>query len=459
MTEVYDNGSFWFDSLDELEEPRPPESLPVALDVAIVGAGFTGLWTAYYLKKAQPDLEIGVFEASTVGFGASGRNGGWCMGWAVGIEEMIQNPDQRTDALAVIRAMQETVDEIGAVCQAENIDCHFDKGGTLTVATKPFDVQRMQAMVKAYQELGLSSDDFVWLDEAESRRRIKLEPNFGAIYTPHCAAIHPARLVRGLGEVVRGMGVTIYERTAVTEYNSGKLQTERGEVKADVILRATEGYSDSIKGQERKLVPIYSMMVVTEPLPESVWDEIGLAKRETFGDTRRITTYGQRTLDNRLAFGGRAGYYFGSKRIAVMSPDDAQFEDVESILRSFFPLLKDYKITHKWGGLMGVHRHWRPAVLYDPETGLGSAGGYTGEGVAASNLAARILKDLVLGEKTALTQLAWVGDEARRWEIEPFRWFGASSIQWFGQLADKKEFRTGKPSVLWGRIFKFFTGG
>jgi glycine/D-amino acid oxidase-like deaminating enzyme len=458
MNEVYDNGSFWFDSLDELEAPEVPTNLPSELDVAIIGAGFTGLWTAYYLNKSQPELKIGVFEANTVGFGASGRNGGWCMGWAMGIEELLANPAESKKGLALARSMQSTVDEIGAVCQAENIDCHYEKGGTLTVATRPFDAVRMQAAVKKYHESGLSEEDFVWLNEQESRQRINMEPNFGAMYTPHCAAIHPARLVRGLGDVVRKKGVLIFERTPVKDYSSKVLRTENATVSVPIILRATEGYTDSIKGQKRKLMPIYSMMVATEPLPESVWADIGLKKRETFGDTRRITTYGQRTLDDRLAFGGRAGYYFGSKRIPVMAEEDPLFEEVESVLRSFFPILKDYRITHKWGGLMGVPRHWRPSVLFDPTTGLGSAGGYTGEGVGASNLAARILADLALGNETDITKLAWVNDEPRRWEIEPFRWLGANAIQWFGARADEKEFSTGKPSILWGKLFDYFAG-
>jgi len=458
MPEVYDNGSFWFDSLDELKAPVSPTSLPAELDVAIIGGGFTGLWTAFYLNKLQPELKIAVFEASTVGFGASGRNGGWCMGWAMGIEDLLEDPAQSQKALTIARSMQEAVDEIGAFCQAENVDAHYDKGGTLTVATRAFEAEQMQAKVKKYHQAGFNEEDFVWLDEQESRKRISMEPNYGAIYTPHCAAIHPARLVRGLGDVVRKKGVLVFERTPVKEYASNILQTEKGSVKAPIILRATEGYTDSIKGQERKLVPIYSMMVVTEPLPESVWAEIGLKKRETFGDNRRITTYGQRTLDNRLAFGGRAGYYFGSKRIPVMAQEDPLFVKVEEILRGFFPILKDYRITHKWGGLLGVPRHWRPSVLFDPKTGLGSAGGYTGEGVGASNLAARILADLVLGRQTDITKLAWVNDESRRWEIEPFRWLGVSAIRWMGEKADEKEFSTGKPSVLWGRLFDYFAG-
>jgi glycine/D-amino acid oxidase-like deaminating enzyme len=458
MSDTYDNGSYWFASLDVLEQPEAPEQLPQQVDVAIIGAGFTGLWSAYYLNQANPGLDIAIFEANTVGFGASGRNGGWCMGWAYGIEKLISNPKTVAQGMAVARAMEDTVDEIGRVCQGENIDCHFAKGGTLTIATKPFEVKKMQAQIAAYHSLGFSEDDFVWLDENESKERLNMTPNYGALYTPHCASIHPARLVRGLGEVLRSKGISIFERTPVISYENKKITTALGAVKANVILRATEGYTDTLKGQERKLLPLYSMMVATEPLPDSIWDDIGLHKRETFSDNRRATIYGQRTLDNRFAFGGRAGYYFGSKIKPVIPPNEPILDNVENILRDLFPVLKEYQVTNRWGGLMGVPRNWRPSVTFDHHSGIGTAGGYVGEGVGASNLAARILTDLVLGKQTPLTELTWVNDVARKWEPEPIRWIGAKALQWSGEMADKEELRHDRPSKFWGGLFNMFVG-
>lgn len=371
---------------------------------------------------------------------------------------MLAKPSLADAGLAVARAMQETVDEVGRVSQAENIDCHYAKGGTLTVATTPFHADALQKQIAHRRHVGLAEEDYVWLPPAEAKHRINMTPNYGAMYTPHCAAIHPARLVRGLGSRLRARGVNIHEQTPVSDYEKGKLQTARGTVKADMIIRATEGYTDSIKGQRRRLLPLYSMMVATEPLPASVWDTIGLRHRETFGDARRITTYGQRTLDDRIAFGGRAGYYFGSRRIPVIPPSDPHLAHVEHTLKSLFPVLTPYTITHRWGGLMGVPRHWRPSVVFDRGTGLGAAGGYTGEGVAATNLAGRILADLVTGEQTDLTRLAWVNDVPRRWEPEPVRWFGVSAIEWLGDRADAREIRTGKPSNFWGGLFGRFVG-
>ena len=225
---------------------------------------------------------------------------------------------------------------------------------------------------------------------------------------------------------------------------------------ARIILRATEGYTDTLKGRERKLLPLYSMMIATEPLPDSVWDEIGLRQRETFCDNRRATIYGQRTLDNRFAFGGRGGYYFGSKIKAVIPPEEPLLADVEKTLRELFSMLEGYQVTNRWGGLMGVPRNWRPSVSFNQQTGIGAAGGYVGEGVGASNLAARILADLVLEKQTPLIKLAGVDDVARKWEPEPIRWIGKTAIQWFGKMADKEELRRNRPSKFWGKLFDMF---
>ena len=447
------NGSFWFHSLEDLPEPQPPAALPERVDVAIVGGGFTGLWTAYYLNRHRPDLGIAVFEAETVGFGASGRNGGWCMGMADGIEERLHGPE-RDAGLALLHAMQETVDEIGRVCQAENIDCHFAKGGTLAVATTERHAERFREYVAAKHALGFTDDDFTWLEPEESARRIGVRPNFGASYTSHCAAIHPARLVRGLGDTVRRKGITVCERTPVRAIAPGRVETARGNVRADIVLRATEGYTDTIAGHRRRLVPVYTMMVATEPLSADAWSELGLARRETFEDGRRIAIYGQRTLDDRLAFGGRIAYRFGSGIRPRVEPDDPALADVEASMRALLPALGDARVTHRWGGVLGVPRHGRPFVTFDRAAGFGAAGGYTGEGVGASNLAARILADLVLERDTPLVELAWVDDVPPKWPVEPVRWLGAKALVTLGRMADRKELGRNARSRVAGPLFE-----
>ena len=447
------NGSFWFDSLEEFELPQKPDSLPDQLDVAIVGAGFTGLWIAYYLKNHQPDLQIGVFEASHVGFGASGRNGGWCMGTAEGISSMLENPRRQIEGIKLMRAMQDTVDEIGRVCQAENIDCHFAKGGTITIARYAHEVAEMKEGIELKHSLGFNENDFAWLEAGESTARLSAVPNLGASYTSHCAAIHPARLVTGLGDVVRSKGVAIFEHTPVERIDPHMLNTARGQVRADKILRATEGYTCSIAGQPRTLMPLYTHMIATEPLSQDLWNAIGLKNRETFDDWRHMTVYGQRTLDDRLAFGGCLEYYFASKLLPVLPQTHPNFAKVEDFMKEMLPVLKKVKITHRWGGLFGLSRQGRPFVQFDRQTGLGAAGGYVGEGVAASNLAARMLADLVLERESSLTELAWTRGSSANWPIEPVRWLGAKAVNMLGHAADRTESKTGRPSKLAGKIF------
>jgi glycine/D-amino acid oxidase-like deaminating enzyme len=450
------NGSLWFDGLDTLPEPQAVD-LPAATDVAIVGGGYTGLWTAYYLKRLDPALDITVFEAEVAGFGASGRNGGWCIGAAWGVDALIDDPETRSRGLALQRTLFDTVDEIGRVCQAENIDCHYARGGSLRVATSPLYADQQRRELESRYRLGFDETDYRWLEPAASRARLNIQPNHGALYFSHCATVQPARLVRGLADTVRRLGVRILEGTPVTRIRAGTssapavVVTATGQVTARRVLRATEGYTASLEGLRRVMLPVYSMMVATEPLPEAMWRALGLHERETFGDDRRQVIYGQRTLDGRLAFGGRSGYRFGSRRTEDL--DQAGLRRVKRLVRQLFPQLDGYAITHTWGGVLGVPRHWRPCVTFDRGTGLGWAGGYVGEGVAASNLAARTLADLVLERSSALTELPWVNDLPPDWEPEPLRWLGTRAAQFAAARADREELEHNRRSPFWAGLF------
>ncbi len=449
--------SFWLESCAPLPAQDPPSWQP-RVDVAIVGAGYTGLWTAYYLKRLEPGLDVAVYEAERVGFGASGRNGGWCMGAAWGMEGLLEDPATRTRGLALARALFDTVDEVGRVCQAENIDAHFSKGGSLNVATIPFRSATLQAHLEALQRWGFTEADYQWLPPDHARARLNITPNHGALHFKHCAAIHPARLALGLADVVTRLGVRLFEACPVTRIEPGHIATPKGLVAAKAIVRATEGFTGTIAGHQRQILPIYSMVTATEPLPASTWNEIGLRDRETFGDGRRVVIYGQRTLDGRLVLGGRGGYYFGSRRRRYIPANDPKVARVRALIPKLFPMLEGVTITHGWGGMLGVQRHWRPTVTFDAATGIGSAGGYVGEGVAATNLAGRIMADLVTRRRTDLTDLPWVDDFARRWEPEPLRWLGAKLLERAAERADASEFANNRPSRVWGRVYDAIVG-
>ena len=439
-TTDYDSQSFWHATVPDSLEPRPKLGRDDQVDVAIVGAGYTGLWTAYYLKSLEPGLRVAIVEAEIAGFGASGRNGGWCTGTLAGMDGfLVGDAAQRAAGIRLQRALFDTVAEIGRICEDEGIDCHWAGGGNVTFATTPAQLDLLREEVAHWHELGFGEDDVHWLEAGECSRRVGSTPNLGGFFLKHCAAMHPARLVRGLAQVVERMGVPIYEQSPARALEPGAVVTPGGRLRADTIVRATEAYSGSLPGCERLLLPMHSMMIATEPLPESVFKQIGLEARETFADARRMVTYGQRTADNRIAFGARGRYYYGSRVRNVFSADDPDFVTVKRILDSMFPVLADYGVTHRWGGTLGIPRYWRPSVGLDRATGVGWAGGYVGEGVAASNLAARVLADLVLERDSELTSLPLVGAPFPNWEIEPLRWLAVTGTRLLGDSIDAAE--------------------
>src|SRR5499425_245527 len=445
--QTYRSLSFWLDTVPDSLSPGDPLPGDLDVDVAIAGGGLTGLWTAYYLATAQPGLRVAVCEAEIAGFGASGRNGGWCSALFPASLAKLTRMAGRDAAIAMYRAMQRTVDEVGRVAAAEDIDCHWAKGGTVHLARSATQLERARAEVAEAREFGFGEDDLRLLTAAEARERAMATDVVGATYTPHCAAIHPARLVRGLAEVVRRRGVAVHEATPVTEIAPGSLRTPTGTVRARYVIRATEGYTPRLPGLERAIAPVYSLMIATEPLPEEVWAQIGLADRPTFGDHRHMVIYGQRTADGRLAFGGRgAPYHLGSAIRPDFDRVPRVFDTLRHTLTDLFPVLADAKVTHRWGGPLGIARDWCASAGLDRATGVGWAGGYVGDGVSTTNLAGRTLADLILETGSDLTRLPWVNHRSRQWEAEPLRWLGINAGLRAMGWADQAERRTGRPS-------------
>jgi len=440
--ENYRELSHWMATVDDDLTPRPSLPGDLDVDVAIVGAGYTGLWTAYYLAAADPTLRIAVLEAEIAGYGASGRNGGWCSAFfPLSVAELARRHG-RPAAVAMHRALVSTVDEVGRAAAAEGIGCDFAKGGTLTLARNEAQLARLRSEVDELAAFGLS-DDAVLLDGAAARERCGASEVLGAVYSPHCAALHPARLVRGLAHAVQRRGVRLYERTPVTMLGPRMVQTGQSTVRAEVVVRATEGYTPRLPGLRRAVAPVYSLMIVTPPLPPSFWAAAGLAHRETFTDGRRLIIYGQRTADDRLAFGGRGSpYHFASRIRPSFDRDPRVFAALRRTLVELFPDQADLlTIDRTWGGPLGIPRDWHPSVGLDRARGLAWAGGYVGDGVATTNLAGRTLADLIRGVDSDLTRLPWVGHRSRRWEPEPLRWLGANTMLRLAVAADAREAR------------------
>jgi glycine/D-amino acid oxidase-like deaminating enzyme len=453
--ERYRGVSLWWDTLPGGLVARRPLQGDLDVDVAVVGAGYTGLWTARYLAAADPHLRIAVLEREVAGFGASGRNGGWCSALFAASDAKLTKEHGANAARRMRVAMRGSVDEVGRAAAEDGVECHFQKGGTVVVARDPAQVARAKAEVAAARADGVEEPDLCWLGPEEAGERIGATGVLGATYTPHCAAIHPARLVRGLAEAVERRGVTIYEGTTVTAVEPGlaghrpRVVTTHGAVRAEVVVRATEAWTPTLPGERRALAPVYSLMVATEPLGDAFWKEAGLARRETFSDHRHLVIYGQRTADGRIAFGGRgAPYHFGSQVRPAYDRDRRVHDALHRTIVELFPALAGVTITHRWGGPIGVPRDWFTSVGLDRASGLAWAGGYVGDGVSTTNLAGRTIADLVLGRATDLASLPWVGHRSPRWEPEPLRWLGVNAGLLGVQYADRSEGRHGRPSRL-----------
>jgi glycine/D-amino acid oxidase-like deaminating enzyme len=439
--------SFWHDTVPGSLEPTPSLDGDTEADVAIAGAGLTGMWTAYYLSATNPGLRIVLCEREIAGFGASGRNGGWCSALFPASLPKLERMAGRESAIAMYRAMQQTVDEVGKVAADEGIDCHWAKGGKVQFARSDAQMKRAKDEVDEARLYGFDEADMRLLSASEAQQVSGMTDVLGAVFTPHCAAIHPARLARGLAAVLRARGVRIYEKIEVQRLRTGQLVTTTGTVKARHVIRATEGYSARLPGQERSVVPVYSLVVATAPLPDAVLEQVGLATRPTFSDLRHLIIYGQRTADGRLVFGGRgAPYHYGSAIEPSFDRVPTVFAALRRTLTELFPALQDVAITHTWGGPIGIARDWCASVGLDPTTGIGWAGGYVGDGLSTTNLAGRTLAHLITGTDSDLIRLPWVGHVSPRWAPEPFRWLGVNAGLRVMTWADRAEARTGRPS-------------
>ena len=427
--------SHWY---SQLPDPRPALPGDREADVCIVGAGYTGLWTASYLKQADPSLRITVLESRFAGFGASGRNGGWLAGLAPGSRELLARRHGRDSVITWQRLLNETVDEVIDVTRREGIDADIVKGGNLEVARTAAQAVRLRAEFDEDRHWGI--DDAEMLSGSEAAQRIQVDHLVLGSFNPHCARVQPAKLVRGLADVVERSGVTIYEQTPVTAISSGRAETALGVVRAPIVLRATEGFTARLRGLRRRWLPMNSAMIATEPMSESLWRTIGWEGRETLGDLAHGFFYAQRTADDRIAIGGRAvPYRYASRIDSDGAVGQATIDHLTGVLNSALPQTRGVPIAHGWCGVLAVPRDWTAGVRLDSATGLGEAGGYVGHGVAATNLVGRTLADLVLKRSTSLTELPWVDHRSRTWEPEPLRWIGVQGLYSAYKLADRHE--------------------
>ncbi len=451
------NISFWYADIGGLPAYRAALPGDRDADVCIVGGGYTGLWTAYYLKRAQPDLRIAILEKEFCGFGASGRNGGWLSGGFGWSREKYLANSSRAAIIAMETAMHGTVDEVLAVAEREKIDADIVRADTLRVATNAAQWARVQASYREARAWDVPQDRISLIDGTEASARIRVDQVMGGLVHHGTARVQPAKLVRGLADVVERMGVSIYEQSAVIGLEKGRVQTAHGVVRAPLIVRATEGFTAGLPGLKRQWMPMNSALVMTEPLPAALWDEIGWSGHELLGDAAHTYGYAQRTREGRIAMGGRGvPYRFGSATDVNGITQQASIEGLQAMLLRWFPQTRGLRLEHAWCGVLGVPRDWCTTVGLDRTSGMAWAGGYVGLGVSSSNLAGRTLADLLLNQDTDLTRLPWVNRSVRPWEPEPFRWLGIHGMYQLYHWADKREFgglsRTSRIATMANKI-------
>ena len=417
-----------------------------SVDVAIVGGGFSGLWTAYYLLKHTPSTRVLVIEKSFCGYGASGRNGGWCKGAVAGGANRYAALSSFEEVIKLQSAMFSAVDEVGLVAANEGISCGFKKSGLVRVARNRAQALRQVSEVHQAEVSGFNSEIIRLLDKDEASRMLNATSIHSGIFFAPTAALNPFELVQGLASAIERLGGKIVEQTEVLDIQDKRIRTSFGVVTADVVVQATEAYTRNFAGQKRHYLPIYSRMIATEPISPKLLTELGLIERKAFSDDRYGVIYGLLTEDNRIAFGGRGTptYLFGSRITSKAESNSKSHSHVYKALLGLLPQLKGVAITHRWGGVLAIPRNWLPGLRFNEKSGIGILGGYVGSGVASSNLAGRTMADLILGRKTDRTYLPWVGGKSRHWEPEPFRSIGVMTSGALLKIADSYETKTGR---------------
>jgi glycine/D-amino acid oxidase-like deaminating enzyme len=432
----YSDKSFWLATYgDYLANPALQGDMKV--DIAIIGGGYTGLSAAYNLRKMDQGVDVAVLEAEVVGFGASGRNGGFSM-TLFGLEPAVTKAlfgHQKT--VEAHRYMERSVDYVDELVKEHNIQSDYWFPGFLRAATTPGYVKRIQHDLEILTSMGITG--ISWIEADEINKEVSSPHFLGGWWEPRSGLLNPAKQVRELKRIAVQYGVKIYEETPVLEIHRNAefvLATPQGNVTAKKVIFATNAYSHLIPQLKRKQVPAFTHMVATEPLSQAQLDQIGWKNRQGIEDARNLVHYFRLTIDNRIAMGGSdVSLAYGGDMDRDLNTNT--FTTLEQDILWLFPHLKGIQITHRWGGPVSVPMQMAPAIGYLGDEQAIYSLGCVGHGVSMTHLNGRTLADLALERKTDLTDVWFVNRSMIPWPPEPLRMAASQVIRGYLRLEDR----------------------
>jgi glycine/D-amino acid oxidase-like deaminating enzyme len=432
------------------QTPCAPLAGDVRADVVVIGGGYTGMWTAWFLKERDPSVDVVLLEQETCGSGPSGRNGGFCYGFWEDLPNLV-NRFGDAEGVRAAEVAQRSVDEIEAWCGANDVDAWFTRGGHLTIATSSAQDGAWRELVDEADRLGVVEGRFEVLTPEQVRQRCDSPVFRGGLFQPPNAILQPARLALGLRRELLNRGVRIFERSPVARFSTGtpvRAETDTGSVTADKAILGLGAWASSLNRFHRSIVPRGTYIVVTEPVPD-VLERIGWTGGEGLADWRTALRYFRTTKDGRIAFGAAsAAAGLGVGLGPRLRYDHRSIASLVDDVHRFFPALRGVRFDAAWGGPMDITGTHLPSFGTLPGGSAHFGVGYTGGGVGPTHLGGKILSALALGIEDEHASLPLVGMEPMRFPREPFLSVGAAMTQRAIVRKDDAEDRESKAGPL-----------
>lgn len=422
--------SYWLQSLQENLQPTLPLQGETTADVAIVGGGFVGLWTALTLKERDPGINVVVLEQDICGGGASGRNGGFVMSWWPKIGSLLSFCTKE-QALFLAQAAEHAIIELGEFCEQHDIDAHYARKGWIWTATTPAHIDSWNGTLEMCARLGV--EPFERLSRDEVARVTGSDTHLAGVYERSNATVQPGALVRGMRQVALKAGIRIFEKTPVNGIEPGRtvrLTSNAGHVSAGTVVLASNAWAAAIPELARLIVPVNSSIVVTEPIPSKL-KAMGWTGEQSITDSQLMVDYYRTTRDGRIAFGkGTGALAYGSRIDDTFSQHQDSIELTESDFRRTYPNLATTPITNSWSG--PIDRTYDSLPVFGTLAGSENIHygiGWSGNGVGPSRLGGRILASLALGIKDEWSTCPLVGRRCKTFPPEPFRYLGGTLVR------------------------------